>query len=246
MKKKFILLFLSLILIVCGKKQVLSQLEPEDEFERAMSFYEKKDYNKAVSAFERILFYHPSSEYVDDAQYWLGNTYFEKGDYDQAIIEFDYLIKNFPTSSYLEKAYVFRIKAYFEKAPGIEKDPTEIENAIDQCNRFLTRFPNSEFTDQIKEVILVARNQLARKELENGKLYLKLGVPESALLYFEYVSDTYPETESSAEAKFRSAGIYEKQNNKEQALELYRELLEDGNWQDKAAKKIAELEKADI
>lgn len=245
MKKAQILLFLFMVCITCGKKQVLSPIEPEDEFERAMSQYKNEDYNSAVTAFERVLFYHPSSEYVDDAQYWLGRTYFENENYDQAIIEFDYLIKNFPTSSYIEEAYVFRIKVYFEKAPGIERDPTEIENAIDQCNRFLTRFPNSEFTDQIKEVILLARNQLAKKELENGKLYTKLGEPESALLYFAYILDTYPETESSAEAKYRSAAIYEEQDEKELALEFYRELLEDDNWREKVAKKVEQLEKVD-
>ncbi len=242
MKKIWILLLLIFVFVTCGKKQVLAPLEPDNAFERAMAFFEKKDYNNAVLAFERILFYHPSSGYVDDAQYWLGRTYFEKEDYQQAIAEFDYLIKNFPTSSFVEEAYLFRARAFFEKAPGIEKDPTEIENAINLCDKFLTRFPNSKYTNQIKDLILIARNQLARKELENGKIYLKLGEPEAALLYFTYIVETYSETEFCNEAKYRSAEIYEKEDQKEQALTLYKELLEDKIWQEKAAKKINQLE----
>ena len=151
-------------------------------------------------------------------------------------------IRDFSISSFIEEAYLFRAKAFFKKAPGIEKDPTEIENAITLCDIFLTRFPNSKYTDQIKDVILAARNQLAKKELENGKTYLKLGETEAALLYFTYIVDTYPETEFSNEAKFRSAEIYEGKNQKEQALELYRELLEDQIWEEKATKKVAQLE----
>lgn len=244
MKKTWVVLLLLLTLMTCGKKQVLTPLESEDEFERAMSFFEKKDYNNALLAFERVLFYHPSSEYVDDAQYWLGRTYFEKKDYDQAIVEFDYLIKNFSTSPFIEEAYLFRIKSFLEKAPSFEKDPTEIENAIGLCDKFLTRFPNSKHTEQIKEIILIARNHLAKKELENGKIYLKLGELEAALLYFAYLIQTYPETVYSGEAKFRSAEIYEEQAKIEQALELYRELLEDERWHEKAAKKVKQLEES--
>jgi outer membrane protein assembly factor BamD len=244
MKKIWVLLLLIMVFVICGKKQVLAPLEPDDEFERALSLFEAKDYNNAVLAFERILFYHPSSEYVDDAQYWLGRTYFEKKDFEQAIVEFDYLVKNFSTSPFIEEAYLFRARAFYEKAPGIEKDPTEIENAINLCDRFLTRFPNSKYTDEIKNVILLARNQLAKKELENGKIYLKLGERKAALLYFTYIIETYPETESSSEAKYRSAEIYEHQAQTEQALELYKELLEDETWKEKAAKKVTQLEKS--
>ena len=154
------------------------------------------------------------------------------------------MIKNFSTSVFIEEAYLYRAKAFFEKAPGIEKDPTEIENAINMCDKFLTRFPNTKYTDQVKEVILIARNKLAKKELENGKTYLRLGETEAALLYFTYVVDTYPETESSNEAKYRSAEIYEEKDQKDKALELYKDLLEDQDWQEKAAKKVEQLEKS--
>ena len=166
----------------------------------------------------------------------MGKTYFEQKDYDQAIIEFDYLIKNFSTSSFIEEAYLYRIKAYLEKAPSYEKDPTEIENAIGFCDRFLTHFPNSKHTDEVKEIILVARNRLAKKEVENGRIYLKLGEPEAALLYFNYVIETYPETEFSSEAKYNAAKILEKNGQPDKALALYKELLEDDKWRERIIK----------
>lgn len=236
MKKVFVISLVLLVFTACSTKQTLSPLDPDDAFERAVSLFEHGDYSKAVLAFEQILFYHPSSEYVDDAQYWLGRTYFEKKDYDQAIIEFDYLIKNFSTSGFIEEAYLFRVKAYLEKAPGFEKDPTEIENAILFCDRFLTHFPNSKYTDEVKEMILVARNRLAKKEIENGKIYLKLGEPEAALLYFNYVIGTYPETQFSSEAKYNAARILEKNGQPDKALKFYKELLEDDKWRERIIK----------
>lgn len=238
------LLLLCFVFISCGSKQIITPLDPDDEFERAMSYYENKKYDDAAPAFERILFYHPSSEYVDDAQYWLSRTYFEKKEYDQAITEFDYLIKNFSTSRFLEESYLYRAKSYFLKAPGYEKDPTEIENAINLFDQFLTRFPNSKHTNEVKDLILSARNKLAKKEVENGKLYLKLGEPDAALLYFNYVIENYPETNVCNESKYTAATLYEKKEQIEEALKLYKELLEEKDWKEKVEKKIKKLEKS--
>jgi len=229
-----------LILISCSK-QVLSPLDPEDEFERAMSFFENRKHNDAVLAFQRIIFYHPSSEYVDDAQFWLARTYFEKRDYAQAIGEFDYLIRNFSTSPLLEEAFLYRAKSYLLQAPSYYKDQTETKHAISLLDEFLTKFPNSQYTNDIKDLILSARNRLAKKEVENGKLYLKLNEPDAALLYFEYVIETYPETRVSGEAKYYAALIYEKKGESEEALRLYNELLEDEEWREMVLKKIAVL-----
>lgn len=241
MKKICASIFILYVCVTCGTKRQLPPLEPDAEFERAQYYYENKKYNDAISAFERILFYHPSSAYVDDAQYWLAMVYFEQKEYDQAITEFDYLMRNFPTSQFLEQAHLNRAKAHFLKAPHYTKDPTELEYALRLLDQFLTRFPNSQHTNEVRELIFDVRNRLAKKELENAKLYIRIGEEESALLYFDYVLTTYPETDVTAEAKYLAATLYEKKQQYEPALELYRELLEDENWRQKAEKSIEKI-----
>jgi len=230
------------ICLSCGSKRQLAPLAPEDEFERAMYYYENRKIEDAIQAFERILFYHPSSELVDDAQYWLGMTYFENKEYDQAITEFDYLIRNFPRSAFLEQAYLNRAKAHLNQAPHYSKDPTELNRAIRLFDQFLTQFPNSPHTNEVRNLILAARNRLARKELENGKLYGRIGNEDAALLYFNYVLTTYPETAVSAEAAYRAATIYEKRKQYEQALTLLRALREEEAWKEKAETMIRKIE----
>jgi outer membrane protein assembly factor BamD len=242
MKSTYTLLIFVLTFISCATRQTLTALEPAAEFERAISFFDNRKYDQAIQGFERILFYHPSSEFVDDAQYWLGRTYLEQKEYDQAIIEFDYLIRNFPKSTQLEDAYFHRARAHLLDAPSHEKDLSDLKIAIRLLDEFLTRFPNSEHTDDVRKEILSARDRLAKKELENGKLYEKLKEMTAALLYYEYIMNNYPETESAGEARYRSAQIYEKRGETQKALELYKELLDDAQWQDDAAKHIADLE----
>jgi outer membrane protein assembly factor BamD len=231
-----------LTLASCAKKQTLAPLDAEDEFQRAQEYFETGEFKNAMQSFERILFYHPTSEFVDDAQYWLGRSYYEQKEYDQAIVEFDYLIKNFPTSKFIEEAYLFRTKAYLLKAPGYQKDATELENAINMFNNFLTRFPSSEHTEEIRAMILEARNTLAHKELENGRLYMRLSEPDAALVYFNYVIDSYPETQYSNEAKFYAAEVLESQEEYTKALALYTELQDDASWKDKVLPRISRLQ----
>ena len=231
-----------LLLVSCTKKQTLAPLEAEDEFQRAQEYFETGKFKDAMQSFERILFYHPTSEFVDDAQYWLGRSYYELKEYDQAIIEFDYLVKNFSTSKFIEETYLFRAKAYLMKAPGYRKDATELENAINMFNNYLTRFPSSEHTEEVREMILEARNTLAHKELENGRLYVRLSEPDAALVYFNYIIDSYPETNYSSEAKFYAAEVYESQEDYTKALALYTELQDDDTWKDKVLPRIARLQ----
>jgi len=246
MKDKFnnvIKLFiLTLILISCAK-QVIAALDPSDEFEQALSYFRNRKYDKAIQVFERVIFYHASSEYVDDAQFMLGRAYLEKKDYAQAIVEFDYLIRNFPNSQFLEEAFLYRAKSHLFKAPGYEKDQDETKNAISLFDEFLTRFPNSKYANEAKELILYARNRLAKKELENGKLYERLKETDSAILYFKYVIENYPETKFASEAKFHLALIYEKSGKIDEALKLFKELLEEPNWKNKAEKRINSIER---
>lgn len=231
------------VMISCTTRQALPPLSAPDEFERAMAYFENKKYDSAVQAFERIIFYHPTSEYVDDAQYWLGRSYFENEDYTQAVAEFDYLLRNFSNSIFSEEAYLYRAKSYFFNAPSYDRDQTGLMAALSSLNEFLTLYPNSEHTDEIRELILEGRNRLAKKEVENGKLYIKLKKPDAALLYFDYVLETYSETDVANEARFYTAQVYEKTGEIDEALTLYRELLEDNNWKERAEKRIKEIEK---
>ncbi len=224
----------------CGK-QVLAPLAPEDEFERAMEFYKDKKYDRAIQSFEKIIFYHAGSEVVDDAQFYLAMAYFRKKDYTQAITEFEYLIKNFPNTPFLEQGFLYRAEAYFFKAPGYEKDQTEMREALSLLDDFLTRFPNSVYGDTAKTFILQARDRLAKKEMENGRLYMKMKEYDSAVLYFKYVIENYPETPAADETKFLLGQIYERLGNRNEAEKLYGELLESEKWKVRAENRLKKV-----
>lgn len=233
---------LLLIMLGCSSKPAARTIPADAEYERSRELLQARKYNRAIQGFERIIFYHPTSELVDDAQYWLAQTYYLMKDYNQAITEFEYLIKNFPASTYLEDAYYHRAVAFLNNAPGPDRDQTKTLEAIDYLDEFLTRFPNSQRTNEVRTLILDARQRLAKKELNNARLYLKLKEFKAAEIYFtRYVIEAYPETPAALEAKFLLANLYARQGKVDSALSLYEELLTTAEWRSRAQNQIQKI-----
>ncbi len=65
-------------------------------YEAAFRLYRKAEYAPAIDRFKGFLQTHPSSDYADNAQFWLGECYFKLDDYEQAVLAFDDVVKRYP------------------------------------------------------------------------------------------------------------------------------------------------------
>lgn len=59
----------------------------------------QRDYDSAIPAFESFLSTYPSSQFTDNAHYWLGQLLFNKQQWDGARIQFTNVVENFLDSS---------------------------------------------------------------------------------------------------------------------------------------------------
>lgn len=185
----------------CASREHLVRLDAEDQFAVAKRDFDKGSYSRAAESFRRLTFEHPGSARVDEAQFLLGMCYHRMKDYIQAEAEFRHLALNYPDSPFADDAFFYLGMTYYRQMPAYYHDQSVTYKAIDSFSRFLVKYPDSEFSPRAREKITECRNRLAQKELENGKLYLKLRGYESAVLYFQHVATEYSDTKWSAEAK---------------------------------------------
>jgi tol-pal system protein YbgF len=54
---------------------------PREQYARAFSLLEKRNYEEAGTGFDEFLKAHPDDPLADNARYWLGETYYARGDY---------------------------------------------------------------------------------------------------------------------------------------------------------------------
>jgi tol-pal system protein YbgF len=69
------------------------------EYEAAIDLVKKKQYDKALEAFDGFLSRYPGDANSDNAMYWRGECYYAKGDYARAIEQFEGLISRYPNGN---------------------------------------------------------------------------------------------------------------------------------------------------
>jgi len=194
------------VLAGCGGKQTLSNLGPEELFQRGKQQYEKKKYVAAVESFQSIVYNFPGNTIVDTAQYHLALSYFANKDYELAGVEFNRLLINYPASPYAIQSQFMKAVCSFEATPESSGlDQSELEAAIKEFEDFLVDRPESELVPDVKKYLNVARTRMARKYYRCGVVYSNVAASEAAKIYYQKVADDYTDTEFAPLAIFQMA-----------------------------------------
>lgn len=82
------------------------------DYDMALAILREGRYAEATQAFNAFLANYPSSEYADNASYWLGETYYVNRDFKGALTAFNGLVDNYPNSpkasdSLLKMGYIY-------------------------------------------------------------------------------------------------------------------------------------------
>lgn len=84
------------------------------DYDQAFGLLKEGRYKQAIVAFEGFLKNYASSQYVDNAQYWLGEAHYAYRQYNEALVEFQRLISKYPDSSKVPGARLKIAYVYYE------------------------------------------------------------------------------------------------------------------------------------
>lgn len=154
--------------------QSSNQLTAEDWFQKGCNAAQIKEYDYAISYWQKALIINP---YLDDAYCYIGIAYNEKGDYDKAILNTRKAIEINPNLAY---AYYNLGVTYYNKI-----DPSDpgrnFRNSVKYCLKSISINPNS--TDNIAAYYLMGRAYIALgnydKYIECKQRAARLGDKES-------------------------------------------------------------------
>ena len=106
--------------------------ESEAAYKAAFSLLKAGEYDKSIAAFSDFLTQFPTSQYADNAQYWLGETYYVRREFEPAVAEYRKLIKAYPQSKKRSHA-MLKIGYSFYELGQIDQARAVLE---DLCNRY--------------------------------------------------------------------------------------------------------------
>jgi outer membrane protein assembly factor BamD len=197
----WILLGLSaLILIIgCGKKP-RPILPVAAQFAQAKDLYDRGKYYKAQLDFENLIYTYPGNTVIDTAQFYLGMCNYMQKDYGLAAGEFKRLISAYPNSDFADDSQYYIAMSHYKMSPKYSLDQSETDQAIEEFHKLFSEYPTSEFIKDGRVKVAELETKLAKKSFMAGKLYLKMGYNDAAILYFAFVRDNYPSTDWAIQA----------------------------------------------
>jgi len=168
----------------------------------------KKDPKEAVKKFEEVDRQHPYSEWARKSLIMTSYAYYQAGEYDDCINSAKRYITLHPGGADAAYAQFLIGSSYFEEIPDITRDQARTEKALAALDEVIRKYPTSEYANSAKQKIEVARDQLAGKEMEIGRYYLKKKDYTGAINRFKVVVTKYQTTRHVEEALMRLTESY--------------------------------------
>ncbi len=200
-KKQFFGFLLGLVVFVivgsgCNNhRKVLKSDDPEFKYEKAVEYYEKGDYFRAIQLFSELQTYFRGTQRAEEIYYYYAYAHYGQGNYILASYFFQNFTRTFPRSRFAEETMFMAAYCQYLEAPKYSLDQTNTRNAINGMQAFINKHPESERVAQANELIDKLRAKLQRKSFENARLYLTLQHFPAAISAFQTHLFDYPDSE---------------------------------------------------
>lgn len=202
------------ILAACSPMSIFARKDdkplvpPEQLYASAVTNMENNRYNAAIEDLETLERQNPFSDVTERAKVMLTYANFRSGRFDKAVMAADRFLALYPNSS--EVPYVLFLKgsAYYQQITDITRDQELAANAIETFTQLQSAYPNSRYADESRQMLLVARDQVAGKEMSVGRYYLGNGQYTAAINRFRVVVEDHQTSTHVEEALYRLTEAY--------------------------------------
>ena len=94
------------------KRKEKKKLSENEMYALSKQAFDQGDFEAAREGFNKIIKTYPRSGWVDNAQFWIGDTYYREKWYEKAILEYQKVIENYPNgnkvpASLLKQGFAF-------------------------------------------------------------------------------------------------------------------------------------------
>lgn len=183
-------------------------VSPESQYTEAMLMFDKKKYSQAIEIFKNIERIYPLSNEAIQSQIMQGFIDYIILDYDSAIYKFERIINKYPSLKNIDYVYYMRALSYYEQISHEGLDGKYNNLALDSLNQVINRFPNTKYSKDSYQKIILVKSNIAAKHISIGRFYQKEKKYTAALNRYKIVIDNYQETKFVAEALYRVSEIY--------------------------------------
>jgi len=177
-------------------------------YNQALFLMQEGKLRQAVTRFDEVDKQHPYTEWARKALIMSAFSNYRLGRYDDCIESAKRYLSLYPSSKDAAYAQYMMGQSYFKQIPDVTRDQESTQRALDAMQLVIDRYPDSEYVDDAQKDILVARDQLAGKEMQIGRYYLERKEYAAAINRFKVVVQEYANTRQVEEALYRLTAAY--------------------------------------
>lgn len=190
----FGLLMTSLTACKSEFEQVRTSGNAELILEKAFYYYDKQQYQRALSLFDLVISVVRASDKSEETFYKYAWTHYNLKQYTLASYYFKNFSNTFINSVNREEAAYMAAYCNYLQSPNFRLDQTNTLQAIDEFQTFANLFPNSKRVEECNRLIDECRRKLEAKAFAEGKQYYDMRLYQSAVISFDNLLRDYPES----------------------------------------------------
>lgn len=205
MKKLALIMLMSFLMGSCGEYQkVLNKGKNTEKYQMAVAMYEKKEYKKAITLFEKIMGPYANKPQMERIQYMISDCYFQTENYTMASYYFSKFITNYPESTKAQEAAYLSARSYYLASPVYSRDQEDTYKALTAYQDFIDKYPNSEMIEEANKDYAALNRKLQFKDFEVARLYYHTENYKAAIQAFETFNEDHLGSEFKEETYYYS------------------------------------------
>jgi outer membrane protein assembly factor BamD len=181
-------------------------VEADQLYQIATTEFEEGNHGNAVEALDRLLVAHGDWARIPEARLMLGDVYYDRGDYLTARAEYGRFLDRYAGHAGSADAALGVCRSLAALTPKAQRDQGYTQEAMSSCRNVVLDFAGQEQAAQAALISNELRLTLAEKEYMNADFYFRRRMYDSAIKYYEFVINLYPESEW---APFALLGVYQ-------------------------------------
>ena len=215
MIKKIICLILLYVCISCSnntnsfidENKNLS-IDPEILYKIAKVNFDMQNFKLAREQFKEINKLFPLSNEAIQSEIMIAFIDYIKMDYENAIINYTKIINKYPSHKDLDYIYYMIAMCNYEQLQDEALDGYYNDLALNSFYQVIKRFPDSKYSKDSRQKIILVKSNIAAKHMDIGRFYLENKKYIAALNRFKIVVDEFSMTKFTPEALHRMVEAY--------------------------------------
>ncbi len=209
-----ILIFLTIAISSCSKKEKVAKIPPSTEkqiikvYQEGLEALKEGQYYIASEKFDEAEALLPQTKWAAKSALMSSYCLYSMNYYDEAILNLKRFTKIYPADPNVDYAYYLISIIYYEQILDENLDIEPLLLSKRSIENFLKKYPNTDYAMDLRFKLDLIINQMAAKEISIARYYMKNEKWIPAINRLKTVVEKYEKTIFVEEALYRLVEIY--------------------------------------